>query len=195
VDAVTHSGVLDKDVWRVLVTPSRGIDVLLSPESPVDCYSEPFDPGGLVSSSRQGYDFVVLDSGGAHGDWNLALASLADELLLVTTNELPALHATQRALAHLERSGVSRSKPRMVLNRYLARIGLLEDAISQALGSKVFATLPSDYEGIQRALMEGQPAEPATAFGHAVTSLARSLVGGGKVAGKGSTLSRLRGLF
>jgi pilus assembly protein CpaE len=195
VDAVTHSGVLDQDVWRVLVTPSRGIDVLLSPESPVDCYSEPLDPGGLVGSSRQGYDFVVLDSGGAHGDWNLALARLADELLLVTTNELPALHATQRALAHLDQSGVSRSKPRLVLNRYLARIGLLEDAIGQALGTKIFATLPSDYEGIQKALMEGQPAAAATPFGHAVASLARTLAGSRKDARKGSPLSRLRGLF
>ncbi len=196
VDAVTHSGVLDHDVWRVLVTPSRGIDVLLSPQSPVDCYSEPLDPAGLVGSSRQGYDFVVLDSGGAHGDWNQALARMADELLLVTTNELPALHASQRALVHLERSGLSRSKPRMVVNRYHARIGLLEDAIGQALGTTVFATLPSDYEGLQRALMEGQPAAPATAFGHAVASLARSVAGRGKDAGKrAASSSWLRGLF
>jgi len=195
VDAVTHTGVLDKDVWRVLVTPCRGIDVLLSPESPVDCYSEPLDPAALVGSSRQGYDFVVIDSGGAHGDWNLALARLADDLLLVTTNELPALHATQRALSHLEGSGVSRSKARMVLNRYLARIGLPEAAINQALGARVFTTLPSDYEGLQKALMDGQAAAPATAFGHAVGSLARTLIGRGKEAGKVSAFSRLRGLF
>ena len=195
VDAVTHSGTLDKDVWRVLATPCRGIDVLLSPESPVDCYSEPLDPAALVGSSRQEYDFVVLDSGGAHGGWNLALARLADHLLLVTTNELPALHATQRALSHLDGNGVSRSKPRMVLNRYLARIGLPEEAINQALGARVFATLPSDYEGLQKALMDGQPAAPATVFGQAVGSLARTLIGRGKEAGKASALSRLRGLF
>jgi pilus assembly protein CpaE len=195
VDAVTHTGVLDKDAWRVLVTPCRGIDVLLSPESPVDCYSEPLDPAALVASSRLGYDFVVIDSGGAHGDWNVGLARLADELLLVTTNELPALHATQRVLAHLEGSGVSRSKPRMVLNRYLARIGLPEDGINQALGAKVFATLPSDYEGVQKALMDGQAAAPATAFGHAITSLARTLTGHGKEAAKVSAFSRLMGMF
>jgi pilus assembly protein CpaE len=195
VDAVTHSGVLDPDVWRVLVTPSRGIDVLLSPESPVDCYSEPLDPAALVGSSRQGYDFVVLDSGGSYGDWNLALARLADDLLLVTTNELPALHATQRTLAHLERSGLSRSKPRMVLNRYHARIGLPGDAIGQALGAKVSATLPSDYEGLQKALMEGQPAAPTTVFGQAVASLARTLTGVATDARKASPFSRLRGLF
>ncbi len=195
VDAVSHSGVLDQDVWRVLATPCRGIDVLLSPESPVDCYSEPLDPAALVGSSRQRYDFVVIDSGGVHGDWNLALARQADDLLLVTTNELPALHATQRALAHLEATGVSRSKPRMVLNRYLARIGLPEDAINQALGTKVFATLPSDYEGLQRALMDGQAAAPATAFGNAVGLLARTLIGRSKEAAKASAFSRLRGLF
>ena len=195
VDAVTHSGALDKDAWRVLVTPCHGIDVLLSPESPVDCYSEPLDPAALIGSSRQEYDFVVVDSGGAHGDWNLALARLADDLLLVTTNELPALHATQRVLAHLEGSGVSRSKPRMVLNRCVARIGLPEDGVNKALGANVVATLPSDYQGLQKALMEGQPAAPATAFGHAVTSLARTLTGHGKEAGKTSAFSRLLGLF
>jgi pilus assembly protein CpaE len=196
VDAVTHSGVLDQDVWRVLVTPSRGIDVLLSPESPVDCYSEPLDPAGLVASSRQGYDYVVLDSGGAHGDWNQALARLSDELVLVTTNELPALHATQRALAHLERSGVGRAKPHTVLNRYLARLGLPEDAIARALGSPVYATLPSDYEGLQRALLAGQPAPPSTAFGHSVAALARALAGAAKPgAGKAALTAGLRGPF
>ncbi len=196
VDAVGHSGALDQDVWRVLVTASHGIDVLLSPESPVDCYTEPMNPSELVGSSRQAYDYVVLDSGGAYGDWNEALAHLSDELLVVTTNELPALHATQRMLAHLERNGLSRSKVRVVVNRYHTRIGLLEDAICQALGIQVFATLPSDYDGLQRALMEGQPAAPATAFGRGITSLARALTSGGSPEAKKATaLGWLRGLF
>jgi pilus assembly protein CpaE len=196
VDAVTHAGALDRDMWRVLVSPSHGIDVLLSPESPVDCCTEPLDPAVLVGSSRQAYDFVVLDSGGAHGQWNEALARMADDILVVTTNELPSLHATQRVLAHLERSGANRAKPRMVVNRYCPKIGLAEDAISRALGTGIFATLPGDCEGIQKALMEGQPAAPATAFGRAVTSLARKLTGGeGKEAKKPSAFSWLRGLF
>lgn len=196
VDAVSHAGALDQDVWRVLATPSRGIDVLPSPESPVDCYTDPLDPAGLVGSARQAYDFVVLDTGGAHGGWNAALARLSDDLLLVTTNELPALHATQRVLAHLERSGLSLSMPRVVVNRYHSKIGLLEDAIGQALRTEVFATLPSDYEGLQSALMEGQAAAPATTFGRAVASLARILTSG--MAGeekKSPALSWLRGAF
>ena len=193
VDAVSHGGALDKDVWKVLATASHGIDVLLSPENPVDCYTEPLDPRELVGSSRQSYDYVVLDCGGAHGEWNEELARLADELLLVVTNELPALHAAQRALAHLNRCGIGRPKPRLVVNRYHPRIGLLEGAIQQALGTEVFATLPSDYEGLQQALMEGQAAPPACDFGQAVGALARALTGREHGQKTSSLLARVRG--
>jgi pilus assembly protein CpaE len=195
VDAVSHAGALDRDVWRALVTQSRGIDVLLSPENPVDCYSEPLDPAPLVTSSRRAYDYVVLDTGGAHGDWNEALARLSDVLLLVTTNELPALHATQRALAHLEGAGVARSKARAIVNRYQPRAGLPGDAIAKALKVAVFATLPNDYEAIHKALMDGQPSPPATAFGRSIATLARTLTGPDTGVTKPSVLEWLRSLL
>jgi pilus assembly protein CpaE len=195
VDAVGQSSGLDSDMWKALVTPAHGIDVLLSPENPVDCYAEALDPAPLVASARQAYDVVILDAGGAFGTWNTGLVRLADELVLVTTNELPALNATQRAMASLERNGVDRAKPRIVVNRMQARLGLAEDAISTALDAGIYRTLPNDTQSVRRALMEGKPVAPATPFGHGITALARALAGVESRAEKPSLAHKLLKLF
>jgi pilus assembly protein CpaE len=176
-DALAHAGSLEQDVWKVLVTPCQGLDVLLSPESPLEGLGEAADPAPILSYSRQFYGAVVLDTGGAYGDWSVSLARLCDELLLVSTNELVALHAVQRAQAYLARNGLDPSKIRLIVNRYSKDVGLRREAIQTALQSEVFETLPSDYEAIQRSLMEGKHAPPASHFGKAITALARHLAG------------------
>ena len=45
-------------------------------------------------------------------------ARAANELLLVTTNELPALQAAQRALSYLDSNRIGRWKVRLIVNRY-----------------------------------------------------------------------------
>ena len=53
--------------------------------------SELKDASSIIEYARGTYDLVVLDTGGVYGDWNLSQAQLADEILLVTTNELTVL--------------------------------------------------------------------------------------------------------
>ncbi len=195
VDAVSQAHSLDADMWKALVTSVGGIDVLLSPEDAVDCYAEALDPVPLVNAARKAYDVVVLDSGGAHGDWNTHLARLADELLVVTTNELPALHATQRALDCLDHAGVSRKKAHVLLNRHRPRVGLNEEAVGTALGVDVYRTLPNDTPAIRKALMEGVAVPSATTFGRSISALARALTGMPARTPAPSLLTRLQSLF
>jgi pilus assembly protein CpaE len=184
VDALAHAGSLDADMWKVLVTPCRGIDVLLSPENPVDSISAAIDPAGILSYSRRAYGTTVVDCGGAFGGWNLALARLAGELLMVTTNEPAVLHGTQRSLAYLEENGVARSAIRIILNLRQPGAGLSREDSEEALNARVFSVLPNDHEGIRRALMEGRPAAPSSRFGKSLAALARQL-GGGLTEGSG----------
>jgi Flp pilus assembly CpaE family ATPase len=93
---------MDEALWRGMVTTCRGVDVLLSPETPTDLVYEHEDVAAMVRFWRQFYEFVILDIPGPHGEWGLSLAKLCDELILVTTNELPAVHATQNTLAYLD---------------------------------------------------------------------------------------------
>ncbi len=177
IHALTNAGRLDETLWRGMVTTCRGVDVLLSPEMPVDLVYEPEDIRAMVNYWRRLYEFVILDIPGPHSEWGLSLALLCDELLLVTTNEIPAVHATQNTLACLEYGGVPRSRIKLVVNRYNTEIGLSSEAIEAALDLKVFQLLPSDFESVQKALMEGKTVPPGTKVGKAVAELAEKLTG------------------
>lgn len=191
-DALTHADRLDADLWRALVSPCQGVDVLLSPAEPLGT-GEDWDPAAIIGYCRHNYDVGVIDAAGVFGEWNLALARLADERLLVTTSDLPALHAVQRALVYLQENGIGPDKLRVVVNRYSAERGLPMDAIQEALECPVFHTLPNDYESLQKAVMEGKPAPAGSRFAKAMVELAEKLEGKGAPARDGSLLSLLFG--
>ncbi len=198
-DALTREG-LDEEIWKGLVFPINGVDVLLSPEQPVHGIDESHDPGPLVEFARQSYDTVLLDAGGVYGRWSSTLAHQCDELLLVTTNELSSLQATQRSLAYLERARVDRSKVRIVVNRFNRDFGLNRDVIEAALHADVLEVIPSDYESVQKALVDGKPIAPASPVGKSLVSLASALSGkeavepvAAKTSGLGSLLGSLFG--
>jgi pilus assembly protein CpaE len=177
VHALANASRMDEPLWRGMVTSSKGVDVLLSPETPGDLVYEAEDLVTMVRYWRQIYEFVILDIPGPHDPLGLSLAGLCDELLLVTTNELPAVHATQNCLACLEHYGVNKSKIKLVVNRYNTDIGLSSDAIEAALDLKVFQLLPSDFEAVQKALMEGKPLSASTKVGKSIVELAERLTG------------------
>jgi len=196
VDALARSHDIDADLWRSVVTTRNGVDVLLSPEVMTEGMSELKDASSIVEYARGTYDIVVLDTGGVYGEWNLSQAQLADEILLVTTNELTALQAVQRALTYLDANNIGRFKLRLIVNRYDRHTGLSKDVIGTALHIDIFHIMPSDYEAIQKSLMEGKPLGPATSFGKSVVGLVDRLAGSSEAPNKkNSSLSGLLSLF
>jgi len=193
IDVLVHAHELDQDLWNAMVTPVGGVDVLLAPELMAEGIQDLRDPAPILDFARHSYDVVVLDAGGVYGDWNLNQARQASELLLVTTNELPALQAAQRALSYLDTNRIGRWKVRLVVNRYLRDVGLSREVIGTALHTEVFDSLPSDYEAVQKSLMDGKPIPAGTPFGKAIMQLADKL--GGRSEGIKKTSSSLSGLF
>lgn len=195
VDALQRSGDIDGDLWKAMVTNRQGVDVLLAPELMVEGVNELSDAGPIIDYARSSYEAVVLDAGSAYGDWNLTQAHRCDEILLVTTNELTALQAVQRALGYLDANGVGRWKVRLIVNRYDRHVGLSRDVIGSALHTDVYYLLPSDYEAVQKSLMEGKPIPPTSSFGKSLIGLADRLAGREESAKKNSSLSGLLSLF
>jgi pilus assembly protein CpaE len=194
-DALARAHDIDADLWKAVVTSRQGVDVLLSPEAMTEGMTELKDASSIVEYARGTYDLVVLDTGGVYGEWNLSQAQLADEILLVTTNELTALQAVQRALSYLDANNVGRFKLRLIVNRYDRHTGLSKDVIGTALHTDIFHIMPTDYEAIQKSLMEGKPLGPATSFGKSVIGLVDRLAGSSEPAKKNSSLSGLLSLF
>ncbi len=197
-DVLTHSYELDHDLWKSMVTHVHGIDVLLAPELLVEGANDLRDPSPILDFARHNYDVIVVDAGGVYGEWNLNQARAANELLLVTTNELPALQAAQRALSYLDANRIGRWKIRLIVNRYMRDVGLSREVIATALHTEVYDIFPSDYEAVQKSLMDGKPAPSSTMFGKSIMQLADRLNGGRAETAtkkKSSSLGGLLGLF
>lgn len=176
-DAVRDCLRLDDDLWSHLVVPCRGIDVLMAPEQPgVAAVLDRPAAVELVCFWRERYEAVVLDTAGAHGA-GACLASLSDEILVVTTNELGALHAAKRTLEYLEHGGVPAGRPKLLVTRYTPATGLKSEDVKKALHLSPFALLSNDYEVLQNAALEGQPAPAGSRFARSIHDLAEHLQG------------------
>ena len=183
---------MDDDLWSRLVTPFNGIDVLLAPEDP--SARAPLDPvigAELVAFWRKHYDAVVIDTTDVRAALTSGFAALADDLLLVTTNELAALHATRRACVSLQQNISDRGRLRLILNRYDPATGLKRDDVKTALQVEPFATLTNDYGLLQAAILDGKPASPRSRFGVSIQALSELLRGRAPAAKKTSWLGRL----
>ena len=163
-DVLNRKETLDEDLWKQMVQVYQGVDVLLSPDNLMDGIDEVRDAAPILEYAQRNYDTIILDCGNSYTSWNLSAAYFCDELLLVTTNELPALQAAQRALAWLDFNRIEDSKVRVIVNRYEREIGLNSDVISSALQSDVFLVIPADYETVQK-FADGRQIAPAKQCG------------------------------
>jgi Flp pilus assembly CpaE family ATPase len=84
---------------------------------------------------------------------------------------------------------------KLVVNRYDKHVGLGRDVIGTALHTDIYCFLPSDYEALQKSLMEGKQIAPASNLGKALAGLADRLAGREELAKKSSSLSSLKSLF
>lgn len=175
-DALRDLKRMDGDLWSRLTVACQGVDVLLGPE---DCSTQlsmtRSEASDLLSFLRDRYDIVVFDLPGPAMAVDSGLALLAGDLILVTTNELSALHATRRAIEYLEHSGIGRERIKLVLNRYTPNTGIKREDVRTVLRLDPMAALANDYHAIQCAILEGRPLPEAVSFSRNVANLARSL--------------------
>lgn len=175
-DALRDLKRMDGDVWSRLTVPCHGVDVLLGPEDCSTALSMSREEASeLLTFLRDRYDIVVFDLPGPAMAVDTGLAMLTGDLLLVTTNELSALHATRRAIEYLERSGIARERIKLVLNRYTPHTGIKREDVRTVLQLDPMAALANDYQAIQSAILEGRPIPETLSFSRSVANLARTL--------------------
>ncbi len=176
-DAIRDWNRMDDDLWARLAVTCHGIDILPAPEDPtIRVEIQPRAALGLLSFWRKHYDAVLLDVAGAHSA-GCEFAPIADHVLLVTSNELAALHAARRSMHCLEKNTVDAGRRRLVVTRYTPAIGLKREGIEAALKATPFAYLGNDWDAVQRALVDGRPVDADSNFGRSVRSLAERLMG------------------
>lgn len=173
-DAVRDAARLDDDLWGRLTVPYEGVDVLMAPASPIrDLGIGPQMAAELLCFLRPRYDFMILDLPGAGAAAASGWIQLAQEVLVVTSNELAVLHAARRTIEYLEHEGLDRARLRLIVSRYTPRTGLKREYVKAAFGLEPHAVLGADPIAVQDAILEGKPLSKSTAYSRAVDQMAR----------------------
>jgi pilus assembly protein CpaE len=168
---------MEDDLWSRLVVAYSGMDVLLAPEDP----ATRLEIGAALADEmlawwKQRYDAVVLDLPDVRSASDSGLLAHADRTLLITTNELAALHAARRAIEFLALPA-DRNRRHLIVNRYAPALGLKKEDLKAALPAELFAVLSNDHAAVQEALLDGKPVAPGSHFRASVEALCRQLQG------------------
>jgi pilus assembly protein CpaE len=158
-ELVPHPEDIDSTILQdVMVQHASGVRVLLPPSTLEQVESITTESlVHILEGLRSHFDYVVVDTWHAVEDATLAMMELADNLLLVTTPEVPALSTARRFLDMLKNYPQLRHKPQLVVNRHPSKGGVDLREIEQSIGLQPVATIPSDGAVMTLAINEGVP--------------------------------------
>jgi len=144
---------------RSLVRDKHGVHLLDSPRTFADiAHVNIQGVTKALSLGRQLFPYVVADLDDSFHQEQVETLRQADAILLVLRLDFTSLRNTRRTLEHLDHLGVSRDKVRLVINRHGQPEELPAVKAEQALGMKIFHTIPNDPETINWANNNGIPA-------------------------------------
>lgn len=195
-DVLQRQTTLDADLWKQMIVTLTGVDVLLAPEAVLDPATELPPASAIVDYAQSVYEAVVLDCSSAYGPWNLSIARMSDQILIVSTTELASLAAAQRAMIYLEHHRIDMSRVKLVINRHVKDIGLHLERIPKACNAEVFQVIPSEPESVQRSLLDGKPIAANSVIGKNLAAMSDRLLEfkqqpAGKKEAKGGLLSSI----
>jgi pilus assembly protein CpaE len=179
-DLVTAPGELDSEKLAGYTTRHAcGLDILPAPLRPEDAeLVTEAKLARLLEVARESYDVIVVDTSPFFHGPMLATLDRTDELLLLTSLDVPTIKNVRLSLQTLELLSFPQDRIKVVLNRANSKVGMQRKEVESALEMGVRFEVPSD-RAVPLAVNRGNPAVLAdgkSEFSRAVRELAKSLV-------------------
>jgi pilus assembly protein CpaE len=153
-DAIKNLSRLDESMWKALIVEHRpNLSVIPAPAT----YSRWDHPDEnqlkqVLQFMRTQHDWIVLDLGRSMNSIASAVLEEIDQLLLVSTLEVVALHGLKSIVHGLFDQG---EKLQLVLNRTPKMMDISTQELEKILGRSLYAALPNDYMGLYQSYSSG----------------------------------------
>ncbi|MED1468702.1 AAA family ATPase [Bacillus salipaludis] len=131
-----------------------------------------------VNEAKKLFDIVLIDMPVHLSEIHLRFLDLADEILLLTQNEVSVLRLNQLYLEMLESINL-KDRVKLILNRSVKKQGLDVKKIEAILGLSIFFTLPEQVNVASSSIKTGQPfilSNPRSQLGKTVLKLSEKLI-------------------
>jgi pilus assembly protein CpaE len=153
-DAIKNLSRLDESLWRALVVEHRpGLSVIPAP-AVYTRWDQPEDDQmrRVLQFMRKQHEWTVLDLGRSLNPTALAVLEEIDQLFLVSTLEVVALHGLKTIVHGLFEQG---EKLQLILNRTPKMMDISTEDLEKILGRSLYSALPNDYMGLYQSYSSG----------------------------------------
>lgn len=177
-DAIGNTQRLDESYWKALVSNGfRGLEIISAPLPVSRQILNPDQLRLVLKFVRTQYDWVVLDLGRGLNLASTSAIEEIDDLFLVTTLEVPALHQAKLIIQRLLDSGYGQNRVHVLLNRAPKRYDITLQELEGMLGAPVYTSIPSDYAALNESYSEGKLLERTSHLGKHFTRLTMKIAG------------------
>ncbi|HTT62502.1 MAG TPA: hypothetical protein VMG35_11695 [Bryobacteraceae bacterium] len=177
-DAVQNLHRLDLSYWNALISAEwPGLEIIAAPTGYL-----PKDPvpgealGKVVTFVRAHYAWTVVDLGSTLNLATITVLEEIDDIFLVTTLEVPALHQAKHAVQALINAGYG-NRLRVILNRTPQRPDVTAEELERILGLPIDTMLPNDYYALYDAFCKGKLLPPGSHLSRQLSSFVMRLAG------------------
>lgn len=137
---------------------ASGVRILAAPQRPELAEKVSADQFSKVLQFLQGmYAYVVVDTSPILTDVILVTLDISDVIVLVTTQEIPAIKNSRLVLDLMTTMGVNKDRIVFAMNRYDKRIAITPDRISENLKHEVSVSIPLDEKVVITSVNRGVP--------------------------------------
>jgi pilus assembly protein CpaE len=156
VDILGQPELTDDLVDDTFVTHASGVRALLAPDN-LNLVEGvvPADVVALLRGLTARFDYVICDLWSSLEELSMQTMKAADQVVLVTTPELPALRNLQRVVVSTHDRLNLDAKGIFVANRLPGKGSLTAPEIVRAFGRQFAATIPSEGVGVTEAINRG----------------------------------------
>jgi pilus assembly protein CpaE len=178
-DAVNNLHRLDISYWKALVSNGiPGVEIVSAPLA-LASKQQPKDDQvrHVLAFARPHYDWTLVDLGRGLSRMSMAALEEIDEVCLVTTLEVPALHQCKQIVQTLLDSGYGKSRIRLILNRAPKRLDITPGELEKMLGIPIHSTVPNDYPELYETYAEGRMLTHNSDLGRQIAKFASKLAG------------------
>jgi pilus assembly protein CpaE len=158
---------------------ASGVRILAAPQRPEMADKISTDQfTKVVQYLQKMYAYVVVDTSHILSDVVLSMFDISDVIVLVTTQEIPAIKNARLFLDLLQNMGIGKERVVFTMNRYDKRIGITPERVSENLKHEISVTIPLDEKVAITAVNRGVPFmldNKAQPVGRGIVSLAEAV--------------------
>ncbi|HVF25638.1 MAG TPA: response regulator [Anaerolineales bacterium] len=160
VDLAPRAEELDPEIVEEVMVKhaASGIHILAAPSRPE--YAEKVSStqfGKVLEYLQQLYAYVVVDTASLLTDVTLVAIDVSDLIVLVTTQDIPAIKNCRLFLDLLQTLGIERERVLFVMNRFDKRISITPERVADNLKQAVASVIPLDEQTATKAVNRGIP--------------------------------------